>query len=198
MKYYRAITDGDEFSRNKRDFFPFVAKLDNKFDSFDLQIKKGLELKSWDENISFYSCQDGNPDSKLANDSDWLIFSDYTIELFKKNNIKGFQFLPISVFKTDGKKLDGYNYTANITNCIECLDVEKSGCLFFGKERPDRQGEIKYISKGILQSSVLKNNDLDVFRLKEYKIWIVVSERLVKIFKDNNFTGMSFNKIEMK
>jgi hypothetical protein len=197
MKYYEVDLHSDELNRmGKKDFHPFVAELDKKYWDYEFAVQQGKYIDSWDENICMNSCQDGKPDDLLATGAYFLLFSDKVIELFNKNGITGFQYLPIKIYKMNVSRLEGYNYVANIYNQVECLDLEKSKYDFYDDIRPDLKGKIKHISKFVLVSSKIPT-DLDIFRLKEQEVDIIASERLASLYIKNKFTNLAFNEVEV-
>lgn len=197
MKYYKVDFHSDELNRiGKKGFYPFVAELVEKYEDYSYLLKEGNFIDSWDKNISLHSCQDGKPDDRLANDSGWYIFSDKVIDTFNKNSIKGFQYLPVNIFKMDGSRLEGYNFVANIFNKVSCLDMEKSKYSLFGDERPNMKGKIKILDKIILDKNKLEN-DLDIFRIEEKATRIIASERLAALYQENKFTNLAFEEVEV-
>jgi hypothetical protein len=195
VRYYEITIDGDEFDRGE-DFCPFIVELDPKKYNYDFLLGQAKFISEWDPNISFYQCQDGEIATKLANDVAWLLFSDQAVVLFQKNNIQGFQYLPVQIFMQGGRKLNGYNSTANVCNAIECVDKERSVYTLFGDERPDKKGGIRDLEKIFLCRHKIPK-ELDIFRLKEQKTYIVVSERFFDIYKTHKYTGLSFNELEV-
>jgi hypothetical protein len=195
MKCFLVTIDGDD-DRYGKGFYPFIANLDPQYEKYNFILKQGTYIETWDEKVALYSCQEGNLDTKLVNDSNWLIFSDEAIVVFGKYNIQGFQYLPINVFAKDGQRLNGYNYVANITKKVQCLHLGKSVYELFGEERPDRKGQIRDLKTAVLSQQNFPNN-LDVFRLSEAMPLIIVSERFCDLYKKYNFTGLSFDEVEV-
>lgn len=191
MKYYTAITDGD----NKPE--PFIAEVPGECWKLSDILTDGCYIEEWPENIDLTSCQEGSFETKLANDQDWLIFSDEAIQIFKKNKIKGLQYLPITIYHRNEIALERYKHVTNITDSINCLDMEKSKYKLRGNDFPipNKRGEIAWIEHVVLRRALL--GDLDVFRIANFEPEIIVTEKFVKLYKDNAFSGMSFERVNL-
>jgi len=192
MKYYKVIIDGNEPE------FPFVVKLDKKYyNKYWEIVNNGEIIKEWPDDISFYSCQDGVPATQLGNDCGWMIFSDEAIEVFNKNNIFGFQYLPVKVYTMITKLLlENYNQVANIIEKANCFDMENSKYRLIGDERPDLKGQIAVITDIVLIKDKIKEN-IDIFRLNECTTYIIANERFVKLYKKNKFNGLNFKEVKL-
>lgn len=200
MNYYEVIIDGDEEKNKGFTLYhhPFIIEIDKeKYWEYEIQLQEGKYIHIWDKNIVIYSTQNGYISTLLGCDNYWLIISSQAISVLTKNKIYGFQYLPITVIKQDGHELIDYKHTANIYNNLFCLNKQKSEYTTYGERRPERKNDINHIRKLIIEKKIIKKCYYDIFRLGEYKVKIIASERLVELFYSNNYSGLSFEKLDI-
>lgn len=136
---------------------------------------------------------DGTPDDVLQNSYMIPIFSQRLVDTLIDTEIKGFQFLPISVLNYY-KDPVGLFYIANCTTEVDAFDYERSTYRRFPDDHinPEARGKIT-CSKFVLVEE--KTVGYDVFRLKGQNRVYFVSERITKLFNEFHFTGYSFDRI---
>jgi hypothetical protein len=203
MRYYEVSLYLDEIRRSKeKKFFPFVCSLEN--DSWDLEQKllQGEIINDPDFLVSLKSIQDGIPDSRLANDSDLLLFSDEVLSVLKTAAITGYQTLPAKIWTRKGTQLPGYSTVANLTKAVSCLDLEKSSYTIYSELNPPPSSFPEYMGKPhVIQSIVIKGSlipdNVDIFRLGERKNRILCSQRFVDTWAENGFNNLSFEAVEI-
>lgn len=122
------------------------------------------------------------------------VYSARLRKVLDKSGFTGIQYLPIRVLRADGTPFDGFAI-ANILNLLPAMDYKKSDYDLYEDDYflPARRGKVRGIRKPVLHSTVI--NGYDIFRLKEYKRYIIVSKRFRDIFVANNFTGYSFHEV---
>jgi hypothetical protein len=203
-KFFEVDFHLDELNRSTRNrrFCPFVCDLDKQFEEYCSILKKGVWIDQWDDRVTLVSCQDGELLSRLSNDSDMYLLSDKVISVFEENNIKGFQFLPVTILKGDRSRLPGYNNVGNIYKTVSCLNLEQSVYSVFGDKgsryphpNPDYWGKVRVIEKMIINQNDLPD-DLDIFRLAEKKTRVFASEKFVDVWRLHKFSNLEFTEIQ--
>jgi hypothetical protein len=194
----------DELNRTTRDkkFCPFVCELDKQFENYCSILTKGEWIDNWDNRVTLVSCQDGELLDRLSNDSDMYLLSDRVISVFEDDNIKGFQFLPVSILMQDRSRLPGYNYVGNIYKTVSCLNFEKSVYTVFGDKEsryphpnPYYWGRVRVLDKMVINQSALLD-DWDIFRLAEKETRVLVSEKFVDVWRSHKLSNLEFSEIE--
>ncbi|MHC1681722.1 MAG: DUF1629 domain-containing protein [Clostridiaceae bacterium] len=180
---------------------PLVCDYSN-FEEYNFdedEFKIGKEIINWQSDIIFEASQkkyDGIPDDALQNAYMIPVYSKKLIDELLEAGIEGIQYLPIRVLNYKGEVQNTF-CIANILNYIEALDLSKSNYNRFGEDfpNPNVRGVIAGVTKFVLLKEKLKG--FDIIRLKEYNLSFFVSERFVEIFEKNNFTGYSFQEVEL-
>jgi len=178
---------------------PFVA------DSEDLkQVNKQdlLECKpieDWDETAWLKASKaenDGVPDDVLQESSGIPVYSERLRLALENASIDGIQYLPVRVLRPNGSPIHGFSI-ANILHLVASLDFDRSDCEFFPADYfvEERRGTIRAIRRATLLRSAL--DGFHVFRLKEFRRRIYVSERFKEAFESGDFTGYSFNQAKV-
>jgi hypothetical protein len=191
----------NRFTQNRK-FCPFVCELDKRFENYCSILTRGEWIDHWDDRVIFISCQDGELLDRLSNDSGMYLLSDKVISVFKENNVKGFQFLPVSILTHDKSKLPGYNCVGNIYKTVSCLNLEKSVYSVFGDKdskyphpNPAYWGRVRVLDKMMINQSMLPT-DLDIFRLAEKETRVLVSEKFVDVWRSYKFSNLHFLEIQ--
>ena len=201
MKYYRAI-EGKHVLDN-----PLVCETSNfsKYNNFgaakfrvERYFYQGKVIKDWPSDIYMSTDKeknDGTPDDVLRNSYMIPVFSVRVINALTECGIEGFQYLPVTIYGYNMKKKYKY-YIANCINAVTALDFDKSIYHRFPDDfvNPDARGKI-VCQKFVLNADCI--NNVDVFRISEQLSALFVSEKVVKIFNKNKFTGYSFIGIEL-
>jgi hypothetical protein len=158
----------------------------------------GQPAEHWDEATWFRPAEpenDGDPDDVLQNHMVRLqIYSARLRKALEQAGITGIQYLPARVSHFDGSPISGFAI-ANIVDVVAALDLERSDYSRFGPERPDRMGEIVGLRMPVLRGAALEGHD--VIRLKEYPLYVCVSQRFKDAFEAGGFTGYSFRPLEL-
>jgi hypothetical protein len=204
-KIYQVEFHLDEMNRSTRNrkFRPFVCDLDKQFEDYCSILKEGVWIRNWDNGVTLVSCQDGDLLDRLSNDSDMYLLSDNVISVFERNNIKGFQFLPVTILMEDGNRLQNYNYVGNVYKTVSCLNLTESVYSTFGDKNskyphpnPAYWGRIRtFERRGIVINQDMIPDDLDIFRLDEHKLRVLVSERFVNVWRSHKFSNLEFSKL---
>jgi hypothetical protein len=177
---------------------PLVVSLANLngMDEWDLQT--GRFFERWDESSWFRSGSpenDGDPDDVLQDHIGSLpIYSSRLQTALRAAGITGLQYLPVQVFRSDGKLIKGFAI-ANILDVIPALDLSRSEYPVYGDNWPDRKGEIRAIKRAVVRRDALEG--YDIVRLKEYPLYICVSQRFKDTFEAGGFTGYAFKELEV-
>jgi hypothetical protein len=110
--------------------------------------------------------------------------------------IGGIQYFPIRVFRPDSIELSGF-CVANILNCVDALDLQKSEIRRFPNDYflPASRGKIQMVNEATLLAAALE--PFDIVRLAGYSSMIYVSQRFVRVFEDNQFSGYSFKIVAL-
>lgn len=194
MKYYRAIFKDDvrfPLVTDKADLY----EIQEMWDKTQLPTENGKEIHNWNQEITLYSCQDGEPQDVLGSHIPWHAFSPRLIETLMSAKISGIQYLPVRIKKMDGSEIGGYR-VANILNMVcNAFDRDKSVYETFGEERPDKKGQIKCVMSYVLHEEQL--SQYDILRLEEFRYNVIVSEKVRDIFKKGKFTGWDFYQAEV-
>ncbi len=193
MKWYIPILCGrtvaDPLVLDKHDFF---GVKDEAFD--DARV-----IERWDTRAYFGVTEqdnNGEPDDCLQNHLNIMMFSQRLLGACDDEGIRGFQYLPIHVYRFDATPINGFSI-AHIVEWRAALVRELSDFNVYPQDYflPDRRGKIDGIRKPVLDGGTL--NDTDVFRLTEYWPCTFVSERLQRVFDDLKCTGIKFMEVRV-
>jgi hypothetical protein len=194
MNWYDVI-GGDE---NRVPNF-FMATEYDISGSSSIEPQIGQIIPDWNPESRLWSDApewDGEPDDILANSIGWPIFSQRLRSALKQADIgaRDIQYLPIHVARSTGQELPGFA-VANIITRIPALDRDNSFMLSVDDDEIDPltgMPSVSSIGKAALKSDLLRGHD--VIRLLEFFPSVFVSERFVKIFNENKFTGTTFRR----
>jgi hypothetical protein len=138
---------------------------------------------------------DGDADDLLQDHIGFLpIYSARLRAALRDAGVTGIQYLPAQVFQSGNVPVEGYAI-GNILDVIPALDLAKSRYSLFGDSRLDRKGEIFGLRKVVVRGAGLEG--YDIVRLKEYPLYICVSQRFKDKFEAGGFTGYAFEEIEV-
>lgn len=87
-------------------------------------------------------------------------------------------------------------FIMTIINELACLDESLSEFDVYDKNdeiRPDLAGQYKTVYKMIVDKS--KTNGLDIFRIKNYNVAVIVSENLKNKLEQHLITGVKFKEV---
>jgi hypothetical protein len=158
------------------------------FDEWDFC--KGVPVDNWDNGVWFQAKKvhnDGDPDDVLQNLLGLPIYSKRLQLALIQEGINRIQYLPVKILRPDNSEIDGFAI-ANILDLIPSLDWERSNYEL----KKNRPGEVRYITNMVLKRQSIQG--YDIFRMKEFKLNIIVSEKFKTVFEKNRFTGYSFDK----
>jgi hypothetical protein len=120
----------------------------------------------------------------LANPVSWLILSNQLWSLVSSLTKHDVQVFEAPVFrKSDGSHVSGYKLI-NPIRLIECLDMEKSTIL----RRDD--GTIASVIKPCIKARAVKDHHM--FRIKENRNRMIVSDELAKGLAGKDIRGVAF------
>jgi hypothetical protein len=138
--------------------------------------------------------REGDPDDVLQTCFSLPIYSLRLRSALDSAGISGIQYLPIQVIRATGEAIPDF-CIANLLNCLDALDLERSIVERFPADYflPGRRGRIRSVNHPILVRDVLTG--YDIIRLSRYRASIYVSERFVRLFESERFTGYSFREV---
>ncbi|MBZ9686134.1 hypothetical protein G9F72_007280 [Clostridium estertheticum] len=153
-------------------------------------IIRGNHLYNWDKRITFNYTPDNGSEitDYICNDFRWLIVSNKFREAFENAHMTGIQYLPLSIINKETGIALGEYYVANICNLIEAVDMGQSEYIEL------MPGKYVFASFAVKEDKI---NSFDIFRLKEYNVSILLSEKFKNIIKINKLTGFNFTKVKV-
>lgn len=192
MKWYQVI-ECDKTVKN-----PMVCDIDN-FESFEFDedtFRKGTYIENWPEGVFVQpSTQklDGETDDALQTEQMIPIYSPRLVRALEEGGVEGIQYLPITVRDYMGNYVETFQI-GNYLHFVSALDMEASKYSRFGEESHEmKHGKISGVRRYVLKREQL--NEYDTIRLADFEWRFFVSEKFVKIFQKNNFTGYSFIEV---
>lgn len=186
IKYYKLRYDMDKYENNGIMLFCNTNEIKDRY-----IVKDGKLIDNWDKKIKFYF-KSNNKDiitDYMDNIITWPIISEKCKNILCKFKIDGIQYLSVDI-EDENHKCDLQNYyIMNIFNLIEAINLEKSNYV---------QYDIRDFKLFLFYTLDRKKiQEYDIFRPKEKKMDIVVSEKVKKIIEDNELTGFSFDEIKV-
>jgi hypothetical protein len=112
--------------------------------------------------------------------------------MFRHFDPKEVGFAPLKIMNRDKQDL----FLIQIKNIVECVDESKSIFKKFHKNhpvRPDMAGTYEYFEKLVIDKSKTKGHH--IFRIKNYEIWVIVSEKIKNEFNRLNIQGAKFVEV---
>jgi hypothetical protein len=194
MNWYWLITGYE------RDDRPFYVSSEGDLDGHEWwNFDEGNPIRDWKSLAwvkSTSARKDGPPDDGLANHFALLIFSARMRLALEKGEIKGIQYLPICVLKSDNSEYPGYSI-ANILDSPSALDREKSDFSVFPQDyfALEDRGRISRVRKAVLKAEALR--DMHIVRLKDFPEGVYVSQHFVDIYNEHGLSGYSFSLIQL-
>lgn len=191
MRWYFAI-GCDNTVKN-----PLVVDEDNL--PFDASVlREGKEIRSWPASVRVGTHRrdyDGDADDVLQNHLGVPIFSPRLRSALMALDIRGFQYLAVSVFRPNGSELSGFSF-ANIIERRPALDRARSDVELHPSDYfiAERRGRIRVINRAVLSSAALAG--CDAVRLDEFNASVYLSERFKSMFEFGRYTGYSFSEVE--
>lgn len=139
---------------------------------------------------------DGTPDDALQNFLGLPIFSGRLCKALKAAGIRGFQYLPVQILRPSGAAVEGF-CIGNIIERRSALDMTRSDYTVFPDDYflPARRGLISRVRRAVLVGQRII--DCDAMRLDEFSASVFVSGRFKGVFEDGDFTGYSFEEVEV-
>ena len=179
---------------------PYVAGKGDLAGCDEWQLRVGKSALNWNTSawIKPESKEDdGQPDDVLQSYLGLPIYSERLRSALQRGGIKGIQYLPIHVFRSDGSEISGFTI-ANITERIPALDFEHSRFTLFPADYflQDRRGQVSSLLAPVLDTSAV--GPRHIFRLDEFNVAYFASEVFKQIFEEGGFTGYSFKEVEAR
>lgn len=109
------------------------------------------------------------------------------------DGIQGIDFIPVQV---QGKKCSTEYFVLVTSEIVECVDEENSEFQKFEENdpvRPDKAGEYRAFMK--LRLDAQKIVDIDVFRLMNFEVAVVVSELVKERLESVSTTGLNLTAV---
>lgn len=158
----------------------------------------GKEIANWPKGVYFTTQKeenDGEPDDVLQNGYGLPIFSKRLVKAICDAEIEGFQFLPVTVMDYGGKSVRPY-YIANCLNMFDAFDPDKSGYNKIPDDfvNPSARGKIICYRFVLIAEKI---ESCDVFRIPGQINAYFVSDKFVKMFRKNSFSGYSFDEVRL-
>jgi hypothetical protein len=159
-------------------------------------LREGRPCDDWDESFWLRAASrddDGDPDDVLQTHIGRLpIYSGRLRDALEAAGVTGIQYLPVRVYHHDGTLVPGFA-VANLLHVLPALDLARSRYSRYGDDRPDRKGQIRGVREAVLKREVVEG--YDIIRLKEFPLFICVSQRFKETFDAGGFTGYRFYEL---
>jgi len=170
--------DGFDNSRAQIDWDEFLEEyFRNRSKEYVAKIESGYE--EVDFTTTFYG---------------FCIISQKFKKLLEAHKLSSFMLIPLN-FNTELSQQ--YFLLIDFLRC-DCVDENNSEFekyLINDPVRPDFAGRYSYFFKLIIDAN--KTENFDFFRLTNYFSSIIVSQKIKKIYDDNNLTGATFTKVTL-
>lgn len=192
MKYYKLMMDYN--GTRKEDIVCYVEEdFKEKYRLDEYAIYDGKFLEEWCEDLTFYyNPFEGNiPNDYLATDLGWLIVSNRCKTILDEMNVTNVQYLPIKIKSLDAETEIKSYWIINILGQIEALNLETSVYSYFDLDDEKILNVIKY---GLIRKAI---GNLHIFRLKESKIPVFVSEVVKNAFTEKEINGFDFLEVSV-
>ena len=183
MQYYKMMTDGSK-KRNNDILARSAIEAEDRFILY-----KGIIVTDWNNDMTF-ECdpKEGYITTDfLCNNYGWTIFSEKAINLLGDLVRNDIQLLPVKVVNKNTNAEIGRYFVINILPFLDALDLENSVYNYIGEEN-----SLSVIKYGIKEE---KADGHHIFRLKDSKFAIFISEEFYKIVKKNKMVGCDFLKV---
>lgn len=150
-------------------------------------VEQGQNVDNWPNVKFYYSSKASNLENEyLINIVTWPIVHKKVQEEFEQNKIEGIQYLPIDLVDVVTGKVNRNYVVMNILNFINVYDMEASNYTY--KE--------KYDLYSFLPHEIVLNrlvcSQYDIFRCKQNKMPIYISEKIKDIIEKNKWVGFDF------
>jgi hypothetical protein len=185
MQYYWMMTDGGRKRQNDIIVRPRV-RVEDPYILYD-----GVLINNWEDDMLFeYSPKEGHIITEyLGNVYGWDIFSEKAINLLGDLITNDVQLLPIKVVNNDtGLEIDKY-FVVNVLRFLDALDLENADHYYSGDGEEKELSVIKYAIKEE------KAAGHHIFRLKESRFALFVSEDFYRTVQKNKIVGCYFSKV---
>lgn len=127
-------------------------------------------------------------DYPVTNAGQFLI-SERMLQVIESTNSK-FDKYESQIITPTGKVIENY-YTLNFTESYIALDKE----LSVYSNSPINPDKIRHIKKLVLKKSLIPPN-VDIFRLAENTVTILISSKLKKAFEEAKLTGLRYEQVQ--
>lgn len=192
MKYYKLMMDYN--GTKKEDMVCYVEEgFPEKYGIDEYAIYDGKLFDEWCGDLTFYynPLEGSIPNDYLATDIGWLIVSNRCRKILDEMDVNNVQYLPIKIKSlADKSEIKGYS-VINIIGQVEALNLDSSVYSYFNLDDKKILNVIKYG----LNKDPIKN--LHIFRLKESKFSVFVSEDVKKAFKAKKINGFDFLQVRV-
>lgn len=190
MKWYWVVSCDNTVTE------PFVAEAGSpSLDS--LALTSGRAIESWSEDTWLRAKRpecNGEPDDALQNHLGLPIFSKRLVATLDRAGIRGFQYLPVRVMRSDGSGVGSF-FVANVLNLAAALDLKHSDYTVFPADYflEARRGRISALRKPVLVADAI--GEFDALRLEEFPEFLFVSDTFRRVFVAGEMTGYSFHEV---
>lgn len=118
-----------------------------------------------------------------------LLVSSRLRSVFDENGVDNIQYFPVNLTLSDGTVSSVRYFVANIVGRVACIDFERSDIVVSGDPMV-----VDAINSLVLHEDLIQ--DLDIFRLGELPVTIVVSSRLKNAIERSGVTGVAFYAVD--
>ena len=125
-------------------------------------------------------------------------FADFgvpVVNLRTRHILEEFALSEFQTFPATIEGCPGDYFAVNFLDVRKCVDESQSEFLKWTEadNRPDKLGKFRQITK--LRIDPVRAGDADIFRLEDFKVILIVSERLQRAFTQADITGVSFRPV---
>lgn len=153
---------------------------------------KGKKLENWPIIDFYYTSNVSTLENEYLNNvNGWLIVHQVVRDAFEKNQIMGIQFLPVRVVDITSHNVNNNYYAMNLLNWIDPIDMRKSKYKY--NEKYDVYTFFPHATYLIEE----KCQKYDIFRCIKSHASIYISDKIKKIFDDNNWDWFLLRKQKM-
>lgn len=188
MRYYKLLFDYE----NDTDKVLCYTNPINAIDQYCVQL--GRLIDSWDDDFTlYYNPDEGNVFTDyLGNSLGWFIISTRLKKVLEKIEVKGVQYLPITIKNIKDLSSTNEYYVANVCNMCNGLDFDNSK---YDEVNVDKEQKTLFIEFHVLK--IEKITGMHIFKLNEDQFPIFISEQVKHQIEDNNISGCDFLEVKV-
>lgn len=202
--YYEVFFNMDKIDETiGTDAYPIFAEVTNLEEIKYGDIKQGWfkhiiydrkkeAIKNWPIVDFYYASDVSTVESEyLLNIDNWPIIHASVMKEFKKNKIKGIQYLPICLVDTVTHKVNHNYYVMNALNWIDPIDLEKSEYIY--DDEYDAYAFIPLKTYFIEE----KCKDYDIFKCTKKPVGLYFLDKIKKIIDDHHWDWFLLREVKL-